>query len=79
MDSPLPGQHQYQLKQVDLDGKATLSESVVVDVTAPTKFTLEQNYPNPFNPSTTIRYGLPARTHVTMTIYNALVSKLRSW
>ena len=72
MDSPLPGQHQYQLKQVDLDGKATLSESVVVDVTAPTKFTLEQNYPNPFNPSTTIRYGLPARTHVTMTIYNAL-------
>jgi hypothetical protein len=38
----------------------------------PTLCTLSQNYPNPFNPSTTIRYGLPARSHVSLTVFNTL-------
>jgi hypothetical protein len=38
----------------------------------PTAYALRQNYPNPFNPSTTIRYGLPHKSNVSLKIFNTL-------
>jgi len=46
--------------------------AVGAPVTLPAAPQLSQNYPNPFNPSTTIHYALPHRSHVTLTVFNAL-------
>lgn len=39
---------------------------------APRAFLLSQNFPNPFNPSTTIRFVVPSRSRVKLTVYNVL-------
>jgi len=37
---------------------------------------LKHNYPNPFNPSTTIVFGLPEASDVTLEIYNSIGRKV---
>jgi hypothetical protein len=38
----------------------------------PTRYVLSvSNYPNPFNPSTSVRYTVPSRGHVTVAVYDA--------
>jgi hypothetical protein len=40
------------------------------DAEIPTDFALESNYPNPFNPTTVIRYALPQRAPVRLSVYD---------
>ena len=42
----------------------------------PQEFELFQNYPNPFNPSTTIKFALPSKMYLTLSVYNLIGEKI---
>ncbi len=68
---PLTGQDVYEFNSlVFLDDHQSQN--------LPGRMTLYQNYPNPFNPTTTIRYYLPKRENITLTIHNILGQKVRT-
>ena len=45
----------------------------------PKNYTLHDKYPNPFNPTTTLRFDLPQVSSITLTIYNMLGQKVRTF
>lgn len=44
----------------------------------PATFSLGQNYPNPFNPTTSVSFEIPATSHVTLRVYDALGREVRT-
>ena len=72
-DSP-PGSPVRRLLQGALDfvdGILTVSVNTV-STESPDVFSVSQNYPNPFNPSTKIDFSLPAKSAVTLRVYDVL-------
>jgi len=55
---------------------ASINSFSVNGIEIPTEFRLSQNYPNPFNPSTTISFGLPADSRVSIIIYDMVGQKV---
>ena len=66
------GKYYYRLKQVDYNGAYEYSQVIEVEFSVPQEFVLAQNYPNPFNPATTLSFGLPVESNITLSVYNSL-------
>lgn len=54
----------------------TGTPSAITTNQQPKRVQLHQNYPNPFNPTTTIRYDVPAKSNVSLSVYNMLGRKV---
>jgi hypothetical protein len=67
---PTKGFQLMPILSTDISDNALSVEELPTGI--PATYELGNNYPNPFNPSTTITYALPARSHVTLTVFNTL-------
>ena len=62
----------YRLRQVDLDGSATLSDPVTVVRDAPERLAFVGTAPNPVRQSAIVRYLLPTDGHVELAVFDLL-------
>jgi hypothetical protein len=82
VDRNIGGSSRYYYHVIAFDSTGNQSQPsnqasvVVTDVRGgnplPDDFQLYQNTPNPFNPSSTIRYDVPERSHVSIVVYDML-------
>lgn len=64
------GTYGYRLKQIDLDGQATFSNTALVKTGMGKQPAQIAVFPNPLKSSATVHYTVPAGTKVSLAIYN---------
>ncbi|NQV16200.1 T9SS type A sorting domain-containing protein, partial [bacterium] len=77
----------WKVIAIDADSLTTESEtfkftvgvvSITEEIALPTEYVLQQNFPNPFNPTTTLSYGLPEDSQVSLIIYDIRGNTVKS-
>jgi hypothetical protein len=64
--------------QIRSGADSHISIRLMGDGSIPSRFVLDQNYPNPFNPATTIQFGLPVQSRVTLALFNVIGQRVRT-
>jgi hypothetical protein len=67
------------VKTTDQNGQETVKRTMLKVISVPSEFALHENYPNPFNPTTTFRFDVPEVSDVTLSIYNLLGQRVRTF
>src|SRR5204863_8064907 len=60
----------YRLKQIDIDQRFAYSPIVSAVLDGKETFELQQNYPNPYRGETIIRFTIPQKTTVNLSIFD---------
>ncbi|WP_176521841.1 LamG-like jellyroll fold domain-containing protein [Longimonas halophila] len=67
----------YRLRQVDTDGTESFSEAITI-ARQVTQAELLPTYPNPAQAQATVRYAVPTRQNVRITLYDMLGRRVRT-
>jgi hypothetical protein len=67
----------YRLRQVDVDGTASVSEPILVERTVD-EVELLGTYPNPARSQATVRFAVPERQNVTVQLYDMMGRRVRT-
>jgi hypothetical protein len=72
------GDHQFRLKQVDLDGSTQVHNSVTVEVGIQQPVRLSAPAPNPVRDRATVSFAVKDRAETRITLYSTLGQRVRT-
>lgn len=79
MDGITPSEKvSYRMYQVDFDGKVTFAGMTEAGYSDENTYILSPNYPNPFNPVTTIKFSIPQKGMVTLSVFDLMGREVKT-
>lgn len=72
------GMHRFRLKQEDLDGSATLTDPVTVQLRMQEALKLMSPSPNPVSETATLSFAVKEETKATVAVYNTLGQRVKT-
>lgn len=72
------GTHRFRIRQVDLDGSATLTEPITVELQMKKALRLTAPSPNPVSGAATLSFAVKKEARATVAVYNVLGQQVKT-